>query len=418
MGEISDYDGLLKVTMGSMDLTGRRGITPVPLPIPTPSPEEKITSSGESLHDDFGMHEYAGVYAQMVDGRVVQLALHNGHMEIVDVLDGGPEELPSPASDSGARETAPTPEEEQKREAKRQLADSLKQVSKIKRDATEGTDTKSPGGGHGAGSDQPEDATGLGDRTSTRHDPVFLAQLTNVMNDNQFDRRLRGRTRGKLDMTRLYKAQTGSLSVFTQKSLRKNKQYNVVLVVDESGSMGMGTYSRLEFAAQATQFLAVHLNRIPGVNLAVVGFNHNIRVHKELDSKIDLNTLEQTIYKAALVGGGCNADYAALEKAYELVQNREGQNLVIFTSDGEPAGCGSCAGGKGTTRVLKNGSEIYTDDHEELNALVNRHGTLAKTVGVGIETVARQVPHNIKVGDLRELKSSLIGILRKEMQRG
>jgi hypothetical protein len=69
-------------------------------------------------------------------------------------------------------------------------------------------------------------------------DAVFRQQLKNIMIDNAFDRRVRGRKRGKLDMKSLYKVPAKRENIFTLKEARKNKRYNVLLLVDESGSMG------------------------------------------------------------------------------------------------------------------------------------------------------------------------------------
>lgn len=403
------------IGLGDMSYYGEASITTmrdfsvpaVPAPFPGPGPEKEpetrvvVPASHESLHDDFGMHEYEGIYAQMVDGRTVQLAPDaHGHMQIVKVIDD-PNEPPE-------EKEQPAPGDKEKSE--KGLAEALRKLSKA--------EMERPEGGWGP-TDEMDDKRSLeiGRKTYQKQDSVFLAKLNNIMNDNQFDRRLKGRSRGKLDMTRLYKAETGSTSVFTQKSLRKNKKYNVVLVVDESGSM---EGSKIETAGMVTQFLATHLDKVPGVNLAVLGFNHFQRLHKDFDQKIDLTTLKDSVMKAIESGAGHNADYNALERAYDLLKGRDGRNLVIFMSDGHPATGGNdmpCCDGGAKYREI-NGRIVDVDNIPVVNALVRHNEKLAKTVGVGILVETNQVPHNITARGLAALKPQIIDILSKEIKRG
>lgn len=252
--------------------------------------------------------------------------------------------------------------------------------------------------GSGIGTGSAPDTKSVKEASSTYmpRDPVFLAKLENIMNDNQFDRRLRGRTRGKLDMTRLYKAETGSLSVFTQKSMRKNKRYNVALVVDQSGSMGYGPSSRLTIVAQSAQFLAQHLDKIPGVELMIVGFSSAKVVHKRFDEHIALDTIQDRVATWRESGEGTNNN-PALEVAYSaLAKQEKGHNILLYLADGD------------------------SSDPQEFRRLVAKNTKATTTVGIAIQQGKKmgEIPLGMDIADLAELKPALIGILQKEIKRG
>lgn len=355
----------------------------------TLTPEEPKPE--HALHDDMGLHDFRSMYAELADGRRVEIGIDaDGHPQIIGIISEPSSPPPLPAYETPMPIGGGKPRDG--------LSDSFE-----------------PGGGleHKLDSISPPPENPDAEVIEPQiRDNVFLARLSSVMNDNQFDRQLRGRTRGKLDMTRLYKAQAGSKSLFTQKSLRRNKKYNVVLVVDESGSMDG---AKIKVAADATVFLAHHLRMVKGVELAIVGFNHHLRNYQEFGQTADLSTLGDKIRsQTASVAGACNADYAALERAYELVEKQAvngGQNIVLFTSDGAPDTCSSCVGGP-----LRNGKRV--DDMAVINGLVRKNERLTNTFGIGIMSDASQTPKRVVVGDLAELKPAVLRILQKEIRRG
>lgn len=66
---------------------------------------------------------------------------------------------------------------------------------------------------------------------------VFFQKIGSIMRDNQYDREVGGYRSGKLTKRGIYKVMTNSTRVFTRKTERKNKKYNVIMLIDESGSM-------------------------------------------------------------------------------------------------------------------------------------------------------------------------------------
>lgn len=224
------------------------------------------------------------------------------------------------------------------------------------------------------------------------NDPAFRSRLSSIMNDNRFDRRLKGRTRGKLDMSRLYKAKTRARTIFTQKESRKGKEYNIVICVDESSSMGG---SDIDNAADVAAFLSQSFWKL-NLNLAVVGFNNGSRVHKKFEDTLKASELREEIRKHC--GGGTDS-FDGLKQAYDLLPiSRTGKNIVLFITDGELSASHS--------RAMEHLIAANEDRVEPVG------------IGVGGANPGSVFPHKIKINDIHDLKPKIIENLRKQVRRG
>lgn len=249
------------------------------------------------------------------------------------------------------------------------------------------------------------------------NDTVFKQRISSIMTDNMYERRLSGRTRGTLDMRGLHKVATGSKNVFSQKVARKGKQYNIVLLIDESGSMGRhgwGDY-KIAKAAESARYLASAFSGL-NINVAVVGFNGAIRVHKNFTQKVDFAEMERDIensanaddkYQATRSDISCNHDFDGLAEAYKMLYRAKGTNLVIALSDGKPNCDYGCP------------HEYDRDKHrpERIRTLIHDNERIAKTIGIGVLYEAEQFPKRITVFNLEELKTKLAEVLKKEIKR-
>lgn len=256
------------------------------------------------------------------------------------------------------------------------------------------------------------------------NDTVFRQRISSIMTDNMYERRVRGRTRGDLDMRSLYKVGIGSKSVFTQKSARRGKQYNIVLLIDESGSMGhpgWGEY-KIDKAADAAVYLTTQFTKL-NINVAVVGFNKSIYIHKPFEiSSFDSGKMWKQICDRAngddweqfrdQLGStsdnhdiACNHDFDAIAEGYKMLYNKRGTNLLIALSDGMP----NC----------DYDPSYESDKHrfERIKALIRDNTRIAKTIGIGVLYECTQFPDRIQVNDLSELKNKLAEILKKEIKR-
>jgi len=263
-------------------------------------------------------------------------------------------------------------------------------------------------------------------------DNAFKERLSSIMTDNKFDRRLRGRTRGKLDMKALPKVPTMARSIFTQKVARKNKAYNVILLVDESSSMSEDQYdktlgrfvTRSEAAADATIFLAEAFEKV-GVNVAIIGFNKYISVRKEFTVKADYEEIYQAIFTMnRMVGAGYNYDYDALDRAYQMFKKApKGKNILIMLSDGEPATGADLPVYRdlhGKTEDPKKYHHTISGDknsNTHLHHLVKAQKNI-DSIGIGIQSGGGQIPDHFVVNNISELKPAIVKVLKKKIQRG
>lgn len=250
-------------------------------------------------------------------------------------------------------------------------------------------------------------------------DSAFRARLSSIMLDNKYDRRVKGRTRGKLDMTRLYKVPTGSRNVFMQKQSRKGKQYNVVLLIDKSGSM---SGRPADLAAESAVFLTRELTEL-GINVGIITFNSRVCVAKDLLEKPDY----KFIYSEVASANGGNADYDAMRRAYAMLDKApEGENIFIMLSDGNPVGYhrahtyDSHGKEEKILKLLPNvGDKDYVDydTKEHFHHLVKAHPKV-KSIGIGIQEGGWQVPDHEVIHNVGDLKKTIIKQLRKHIQRG
>lgn len=298
--------------------------------------------------------------------------------------------------------------------------------------------------------DDEEDENEYEPPTKDLKDKVFREKLSNVMSDNRFDRRIRGQKRGKLDMQRLWKAETGATNLFTQKKAMKNKYYNVILVVDESGSMSEQR-GKAEMAAEVAVTLSHALEGI-GIDYAVIGFNRFVMVHKEFEEKVDNGLLYETIVKNTreyTLGANDNNDLDALSRAYKMLAGRKGKNIVIFCSDGAPVPSGSFMpylSSKEAFRTYVDTNSSYphyghsrgfkdpmgkaheawmdtniTGDRSSAGSfhhMVNANKDLADTIGVGIMSECWQIPDNVSEYSLEKIKPLILEQVKKKIKRG
>lgn len=285
-----------------------------------------------------------------------------------------------------------------------------------------------PSGGKGATpdssrADQPEEIPEIPkDVQEKLKDGIFRHQLSNVMLDNKYDRMLRGRTRGKLDMTRLYKVPTQARNVFKQKQARRGKVYNVLLLVDESGSM---SGSKARTAAECTVFLAKAFEGI-NINVAIIGFNSIVTTRKEFNSPADYDRIYESIRTMNFrKGAGANNDWDALNKAYQMFNKApEGENILIMMSDGEPASEDDAyfVDIKGNRETSPKGTDTLSnyerDSKTHLHHLVKANAHRVTSIGIGIKEGGWQIPNYEVVSDLNDLKPTIIKQLRKHITRG
>lgn len=280
---------------------------------------------------------------------------------------------------------------------------------------------------------EPQEGKSGGSTPPVPEDRVFIEQLQAVLVNNRARKQLRNKQKGSLDLKALVRTQLDSMSVFKQNN-RKDSQrnYSVVLLVDESGSMG-GEKARL--AQELTANISKNLERVGGVEVAVIGFSGNrIIEHKRFDNSGHASLC--CIASLTDHGSHCetgrainyehdsdgeNADMIAMEYALDYLQTNKAHNsrpVFIMLSDGSP--CRSRSSIAIVTADLKTKyfeskfikSETDTRKIPTMHRLVERYPEVS-AFGLGMLQGGQQVPKHKVVKDLKQTKTVLLNFLRE-----
>lgn len=240
----------------------------------------------------------------------------------------------------------------------------------------------------------------------------FYQKIGSVMKDNKFDRYKAGFRSGKLNTTKLWKVQADSDRVFKRKTECQNKEYSVLISIDESGSMynSYADTDRIRLAARTATTLIRGLEK-NNINFAVLGYNEHLVVHKKFDKKMtskQIDKLEQDIiYRPRDGGGGCNHDYSAIKEAHKILAKATGKKIFFLFSDGAPA-CG-CWGE--TAEKEENIPAIKA----EYNKICMKYDVIALGMDIEIKNV---YPGGVKVASNDEFMNVVLNKLAKLIQRG
>jgi len=267
-------------------------------------------------------------------------------------------------------------------------------------------------------------------------DRVFIERLQAVLVNNRARKQLRNKQKGSLDMKALVRTQTNSQSVFKQNNRKDSvRNYSVMLLVDESGSMG-GSKARL--AKELATNVSKNLERVGGVEVAVVGFSGNRLIeHKRFDN----SGYNSVCCIAELVNGvnHCdttqkihdakesnveNADLIAMEYSLDYLRKNQAPNsrpIFIMLSDGEP--CNSEREIAVVTADMKRQDfrSKFIKRDTDTRAIVNMHKLIARypevnSFGLGMQQGGQQVPKHKVVKDIKETKGVLLDFLRTSIQ--
>jgi hypothetical protein len=274
---------------------------------------------------------------------------------------------------------------------------------------------------------------GSGGGSRSKEDRVFIEQLKAVLVNNRARKQLRNRTKGLLDPRAFVKTQVDSPSVFRQNN-RKDSQrnYSVVLLVDESGSMDG---DKAELAQELTQSIATNLDQVGGVEVAVLGFSGNrIVEHKRFDNTgrntmCCISSFPHDSYHCSAGerirnvkhSDGENADLIAMEYALDYLDKNHApgsKQIFIMLSDGAPCTSDSYMtvinsdlrdstfDGKFTRSI--DGS---TRDIHHMHRLLGLFPDIT-SFGLGMLQGGQQVPRHVIVNDLGQTKRVLLNFLR------
>jgi hypothetical protein len=198
---------------------------------------------------------------------------------------------------------------------------------------------------------------------------TFYRRIGDVMIDNAFDREVGGKRSGRIVPSSEHRVVAGSSRIFSRKEERKNKHYNILFVIDGSGSMDSPMYDekgkvalhpdprrsrfnsyhgekrgvkmdRLMMAAYLTRLMIEGLQR-HGMDFGVLIFGRTMEIIKPFEQRHpDLDKLEARIEKwHKNPGSGATQVWQALHEAETMLKGREGHSIIIFLTDGGPNDC-------------------------------------------------------------------------------
>jgi hypothetical protein len=230
----------------------------------------------------------------------------------------------------------------------------------------------------------------------------FYQRISSIMRDNQYDRTVSGFRSGQLGK-KVYKAAMDCDRVFDRKVEHSNKNYDVVLVVDESGSMGG---RKILVAAQSCCMMARALEK-SHINFCIIGYNRFVRIHKHFDEHPRLREykeIEKEILSSVDYGGGCTHDYMALIQVDELIKGKNPDNTVVMLFEDGGPGCGCGAGA--------------ANPQGKLDALGKRIAKKSKFIVFNVEGYQSNIyPLEVPISNLNQFMARSLYALQAIIQR-
>lgn len=290
---------------------------------------------------------------------------------------------------------------------------------------------------------------------------AFLLKLKSIMLDNKYDRIVRNRKRGKLDDKSLFKVALNRNNVFKKKSERAGKEYNIVICVDQSGSMHSN--NKMQTASELAEFLVKTFEKVGNIKIGLVGFNAIISEYKSINKHLGREfmksgSLKKKIFKDSNASydpdnpdnrfepfwneiiygyegkdayfvkpdkfnkdrwggrqtskyslGHYNRDYDAIDFGYHILKDKKNPFLIVL-SDGQPAGDSY----RGWNNIDK-----MKDNKSHIRSFVKKHKNI-KTWGVGIldNSVESIYPDFAVVGNIATLCPTVLSYFKKHIKRG
>lgn len=193
-------------------------------------------------------------------------------------------------------------------------------------------------------------------------------------------------------MRSLHKVPMKAENIFTLKEARKNKHYNVIMLVDQSGSM---VGERLQIAADICAFLARSLGKVD-INYAVIGYSDGWRYHKKFNVVASDDFLKRMKYNMIHTGGGGTRVMPPIREAFKQLKKAppDYRNIIIGLSDGSP-----------------------DEDFSDIRKYVHGNAQIADyiDIGIGYKPV---IESGFQVNTVQQVKPLLIKQLKQRIKRG
>ncbi|MCK4686566.1 MAG: VWA domain-containing protein [Candidatus Lokiarchaeota archaeon] len=244
----------------------------------------------------------------------------------------------------------------------------------------------------------------------------FSKKLGSIIIDNQLRRKGGAFRSGKLNNKMLYKFRCNNPKLFSKNIMRLHKEYSVVLVVDESGSMHG---ERMENAIRTVVLLGEVLDKC-NVPFSIVGFNENLKNYKNFNEAYnwEIKRKIETMLMRPMQDGGATTDVWGIAEARYKMKQKDGEKIIIVITDGysAPANCPIPKYLKSLLpRQYNSWDDIYIKD--EIKRATQERNIL---LGVGIQTdyVKQIYPQSAVIYDVKQLSKQVLNLLKRNIKRG
>lgn len=197
----------------------------------------------------------------------------------------------------------------------------------------------------------------------------------------------------RIDTGSLHKLRTGDTRVFRSSEMRQGINTGVVILLDQSSSMA----HMMKDATKAAMAVAIALDTIPGVKLAVAGFGSERNVHTccwdpvVRPMKLFSQRLDRNGFTPAAEGGTPIAESLWWASSELLGLQSVQRRIVITITDGQP------------------------QNPNAVKELVERmkHASIENTaIGIGIGISPDLFPNNCSISDISELPDQVFRMLQ------
>jgi Mg-chelatase subunit ChlD len=266
-------------------------------------------------------------------------------------------------------------------------------------ETVEAQSEQSPGGRGGRGEvEEPQQ-----EETTVPQDFESLKiSIERVLRHNRQTKLVHNQLKGKLDLKSksLVKSQSGSKMVNVHKGKAGALGYNIILLVDNSGSMQQER--KIELANKVTSGVHACLRNTDGINVKVLAFT---------DTMIEKASWTGKKVEEMYAGGG-NADaaacYVSITEGFRDTPNPEYRNVLLVLSDGSP-----CEGRLNRSDLPK--LDVFSSSsNAHIAQFVNRIARRERVyvAGLGIQNDSTQIPNSKKIDDLKDVQRALITVLK------
>lgn len=313
------------------------------------------------------------------------------------------------------------------------LKDQERQIQKGKKPAKNKDKKKNETGGknvlRGFGSDEKEREDSLSNAPTnlTRYESYyadilpylhfFQQKLGSIMIDNQLKRRGGSYRSGKLNNKMLYKFRCNNPKLFSKNIMRLHKEYSVMLLVDESGSM---YGDRIINAIKTTVLLGEVLDKCH-IPFSIMGFNENLKDYKDFKEPYSWKIkrgIEKMVLRPGGNYGGATTDVWGLAETRHRMKQRTGEKIIIVITDGMSAPSGKT--------IPKHLRKLLPKQYDNFREVAIRDEVKRATqennivIGIGIQTsyVREVYPQSAATYDVCELPKQVLNLLKRNIKRG